>query len=188
MNDLPFQRATARLSIGTTDQRPNFHVDAQYNPKEIQIDRSVPWTPHSMSNAASPSDDDAPGDIHLEFTGAKGRSMTVEMLFDGYEEGRSIAAQVDSLEAMATVPDPSSSDQTLRRPALCVVSWGNRGVPSFRCVIEQLSTKYTMFASDGTPLRAVCTVKLLEATKLSLQGNSSSEGRAKNRVAMVRSR
>ena len=30
-------------------------------------------------------------------------------------------------------------------------------------VIESLSTKYSMFSSEGEPLRATCTVKLKEA-------------------------
>jgi len=36
-------------------------------------------------------------------------------------------------------------------------------VPNFNCVIESISTKYTMFSSEGAPLRATCTVKLKEA-------------------------
>jgi hypothetical protein len=43
-----------------------------------------------------------------------------------------------------------------------VVSWGG-ALPKFECVIESLSTKYTMFSSEGMLLRATCTVKLKEA-------------------------
>ena len=58
----------------------------------------------------------------------------------------------------------------MRRPHHCVVSWGDRGLPKFQCVIESLSTKYTMFSSDGKPLRATCTVKLKEATSVDKKG------------------
>ena len=41
--------------------------------------------------------------------------------------------------------------------------WGDRGIRPFRCVIEGLTVKYTMFDRLGMPLRASCTVKLREA-------------------------
>ena len=43
-----------------------------------------------------------------------------------------------------------------------MVTWGST-LKGFKCVIESLSTKYTMFDGAGTPLRATCTVKLKEA-------------------------
>jgi hypothetical protein len=114
------------------------------------------------------------GVIHLEFTGAESRTLTVELLFDGFEQSKSVAGQVANLESMASVIEPTSQDENRRRPHHCVVAWGDRGLPSFRCVIESLSTKYTMFDSDGTPLRATCTVKLKEADMLTLASDQSS--------------
>jgi hypothetical protein len=162
-----FDPAQKKLSIGTVDycNGPQFHVDAQYNPKELQVDMPVQWSKHNMANKTEAAKER--GELHLEFTGADSRSMQVEMLFDGYEQKQSIADKVASLEKMASVMKPSSPKEDERRPPLCVVTWGDRGLPSFRCVIESLSTKYTMFDTNGTPLRATCTVKLKEATKLS---------------------
>jgi hypothetical protein len=37
----------------------------------------------------------------------------------------------------------------------------------FPCVIESLSTKYTMWNTNGKPLRATCTVKLKAAERVS---------------------
>src|ERR1041385_3742124 len=163
----PFQPPDAkggRLSIGTVEG-PKHEVIAQYNPKELQVDKPVPWSKHNMANKQEAKSDR--GEIHLEFTGAESRSMQVELLFDGYEQKKSIADQVAELEKMASVMEPSSGTEDKRRPPLCVVTWGTNGLPSFRCVIESLSTKYTLFDRQGTPLRATCTVKLKEATKLS---------------------
>ena len=156
------------VSIASCDDT-GLHVDAQYNPKELQIDKSVPWQKKSQANKSSDTG------IQLEFTGAEGRSMTVELLFDNYEKGKGdpIIDAVSKLEEMASVIDPEATDENQRRPHLCVVTWGDKGLPSFRCVIESVTTKYTMFASDGTPLRATCTVKLKEADAVSVakQGN-----------------
>jgi len=138
----------------------NVGVQAQYNPKELQVDQNVPWSKKNQANQTN-----ATG-LHLEFTGAEGRSMSVELLFDGYEQKTSVSDSVNALYTMASVIDPASPNEDLRRPHLCVASWGDT-VKSFRCVIESLSIKYTMFSPTGTPLRATCTVKLKEADVVS---------------------
>ena len=45
-------------------------------------------------------------------------------------------------------------------PPMVVFKWG--GVSSFPAVITQVNAKYTRFASNGIPIRAVCTVNLEE--------------------------
>jgi phage protein U len=148
------------VSIGSSDNTA-LTVHAQYNPKELQIDKSVPWQKNPQSNKAPDKG------IQLEFTGAEGRSMSLELLFDGYEQKASVSGQVDMLNAMASPIKAGSSDENERRPHLCLVKWGDT-VPSFKCVIESLSTKYTMFSDNGVPLRATCTVKLKEADTVSM--------------------
>jgi hypothetical protein len=164
-----FSPATVKLTIASKDD-PGIQVQAQYNPKELQVDQTVPWKKPDSANqtgggAAGASGGSGGGKqpMTLEFTGAEGRTMTVEFLFDGYEQNRSIAGQVGILETLASVRNPTEKDENLRRPHQCVISWGASGLPKFECVIESLSTKYTMFSSTGTPLRATCTVKLKEA-------------------------
>jgi len=49
-------------------------------------------------------------------------------------------------------------------------------VPTFKCVIESLSVKYTMFSDQGVPLRATCTVKLKEADTVTGQSESAGTG------------
>jgi hypothetical protein len=174
---MSFEPAKAKLSIGSLDE-PGITVKAQYNPKELQVDQAVPWKKPDSANKtgsqAEGSSGSADGGIALEFTGAEGRSMSVEMLFDGYEPGNGravdVAGQVAILEKLAAVRDPKSKEEKMRRPHHCVISWGDRGLPKFQCVIESLSTKYSMFSSDGQPLRATCTVKLKEATSVDKKG------------------
>ena len=169
---MSFEPAREKLTIGSLDQPDEAHtVRAQYNPKELQVDQSVPWKKPDSANKTGSQKNNAKDEdpIALEFTGAEGRTMTVELLFDGYEldagpaRTLKVAGQIAILEALARVRDPKSSEEKMRRPHQCIVSWGARGLPAFQCVIESLSTKYTMFSSDGEPLRATCTVKLKEA-------------------------
>src|SRR5262245_34423432 len=152
----PFQHPKETISIASTEEHcEHLKVYAQYNPKELQIDKSIPWKANPQANKSPEKG------ILLEFNGAEGRTMTVEMLFDGYEENKSVAQPLAYLNTLSSPLAPGHTDENKRRPHLCVVNWGSN--PAFRCVIESLSVKYTMFARDGTPLRGTATVKLKEA-------------------------
>jgi hypothetical protein len=178
-----YGRASGKITIKSLDD--GTEVKAQYNPKELQIDRTVPWSPTGETNKSNDSGAKAKnnGGIHLEFTGAQGRTLSVELLFDGYEKSAgagfkvNVAGEVGKLEHLASVRKPGSTKEDDRRPHWCVADWGN-SLRAFRCVIESLSTKYTMFDNEGNPLRATCTVKLKEAdsVKAGKPGGSGGAG------------
>ncbi len=167
-----FLPARAKLWIGSLDN-PALEVRAQYNPRELQIDKQVPWADHKAGDNRSDgkrAEKNPSAQSDLEFTGAPKRSMSIELLFDGYEEGKSIEPDLRRLEEMSSVVDPESRDR--RRPHHCIVAWGDSGagMRPFRCVIESLAVKYTMWDHGGMPLRATCTVKLKEAHRMAGAG------------------
>lgn len=163
--------ATGKVMIGSVDDA-SIVVEAMFNPKELDVTRSVPWQKPNQANRSNRrGQKGGSGDqqgIHLEFTGAEGRSLTLELLFDAYEAaapgGRKVDLKksIENLEKMASVRVPGSKKEDEKRPHRCVIVWGSV-LPRFNCVIESLSTKYTMFDKEGNPLRATCTVKVKEA-------------------------
>jgi Contractile injection system tube protein/Phage P2 GpU len=162
------QPVASRIYIGSLDDG-GLVATAQYNPKELQIQKNVPWQKHQKGNTDG---------LQYEFTGAEGRTMTLDMLFDGVEEDESIADTVSILQTLAKVRDPTSSDPEMRRPHHCVVVWGTvmGDDQRFQCVITQITAKYTMFSADGRPLRATVTLQLQEATRVSMAAGDSSGG------------
>jgi hypothetical protein len=177
-NETPFGLPPGRLEIKSADEPNNTecHVKAQFNPKEIEIKRSISWAKHAETGKSNAKNKQEKG-VHLEFTAGDGRSLTIELLFDAYEESAEasfkvdIAAQVKALETLASVRDMNpKAKEDKRRPHRCMVTWNSEtfGTPGFSCVIDSLSTKYTMFDSKGKPLRATCTVSLKEANFLHL--------------------
>ena len=83
-------------------------VTAMYNPKELQVDKAVPWAkaPHSKGDQAS-----------LEFSSADGRVMSFELMFDGFETGTNVhTAFVDNLVKLALVQDPNGPETRSGRP------------------------------------------------------------------------
>lgn len=155
-----------KLTIGSLDD-VHLQVVAQYNPRELQIDKQIPWAQRDCLPSAEGQDKEHGA---AEITAAPTRSTSIELLFDGYEAHRSVQPQIDKLEQLSSIRKPGSPDEDLRRPHYCVVAWGAASTRSFRCVIETLTTRVTMFAPDGAPLRASCTVKLKEVNVLAKPG------------------
>src|SRR5262245_26415122 len=110
---MSFDGAHEKVYIASLDS-PSLKVTAQYNPKELTIDKQVPWQKHPKPNANG---------LQLEFTGAEPRSMTLELTFDGYEQNESVSGYIADLERMSSVQDMGGQSHT-RRPHHCVVVWG----------------------------------------------------------------
>lgn len=126
-------------------------VSVSFNPKEISIDKSVPWQKSKKPEGDAPE---------LEFTAAEGKSMSFELLFDEFEgNDKDVLGKTLSLIKMAEI------NPMMKRPPMVKVTWGN--LPEFQGVIESIGVKYTMFLPDGTPVRATCSVKVKEASRAS---------------------
>jgi hypothetical protein len=173
---MSFEKPTdaGRLTIGSlSEPSADNTVEAQFNPAQLEVGMSAKWAPPAAATgkgaagaaksgkAAKPGAKTSEDDIALEFSGAEGRSLTLELLFDGFEKNESVEPKVSTLARLATIRKPNSMKDDERLPHQCVVTWPPIG--KFKCVIESLTTKYSMFGKDGTPLRATCTVKLKEA-------------------------
>jgi Contractile injection system tube protein len=147
----------AKLTIIGIDQRGT--VEAQYNPKEIGVDKSVPWQKSPTSTSDQPA---------LTFTSADGRTVSFELLFDTAKQGTNVhETHVAGLLAFTMVMDPNGPEDKRRPPRVKVV-WRS-ALPAFEGVIESVNTKYTMFLPNGTPVRATCAVKIREASRVSFK-------------------
>ncbi|HEX4999231.1 MAG TPA: hypothetical protein VFY29_13475 [Terriglobia bacterium] len=127
----------------------SIQVQVQFNPKEITIDKPVPWQKHKNSKGDTPT---------LEFTDAEPRTLAVELLFDVCETNADVrAAYVGKLEKLSLI------NEGLGRPPLVSFTWGN-AFPGFKSVIENFNTRYTLFLPDGTPCRATVNLRFKEAS------------------------
>lgn len=168
----PFQPAAEKFTISSIDEpTDSFTVEAQFNPRELSLERSSGWAPHNTTDKGNKQSD---GAMHLEFGGPQPRGLVVDLLFDGVENngmmpnGWTVMNMVDTLEVLATIREPGSTKEAMKRPHLCVAVWGQDGMRPFRCVIESVTTKFQMFSTTGKVLRATCTIKLKEADVLGI--------------------
>lgn len=160
MSNPPFQRAAAKLSIASLDGPIDLIVEAQYNPKELEVSQTVGWGDHPALAGQTKN-------TVTEFAGTKPQTMKIELLFDGYESNGvagkcTVEEHIARIKKLATVRFPHSEQENERRPHYCLVAWGERGVPALRCVIESITTKYTMFSRTGQVLRASVTIAVKE--------------------------
>ncbi len=149
----PDKTGLTRISIGSLDDS-HLGIEAQYNPKDISIEQS--WTWSAQKNKGNVPD--------LAFGGGGGRVMTIELVFDGFERGLSVQPSIDALVELSRVRDLGSSKDEMLRPHTVAVVWGD--MESLRGVIESISTKLTVFAPGGAPLRATVSVKIREVSKI----------------------
>ena len=172
---------TGKFVIGSLDnpKDPAYQVTAQFNPTTLTIDRTVGW---GDPGEAGGSNSATKSGIEKQFQGAKGRSFSIELLFDDVDSNRlvdpnmgrgGLVKNIEKLEKLASVRVPKSKEENQRRPHWCVATWGSmlqdkEAATGFRCVIETIQTKYELFSPEGTPLRARVTLKLVEASSVSL--------------------
>ncbi len=157
-----------KLTLASLDA-PSITVVAQYNPNELVVDQAFAWNDHPVT------DRQESGAGWLEFGGMQRRTLKLDLLFDGFErdgrlaDGGTVMDAVGALKRLASVREPYARDPELRRPFYCILVWGGPSavnVPTLRCVIESLSTKFQMFAASGAVLRATVTVALKEADRV----------------------
>jgi len=130
-----------------------------FNPKELSVEKQVQWTPKEGSISDEPPE---------EFSKPTPASLSVTLQFDTYESKQSvITTYTSTLEKMAYIVDDSTT-----RPPLCQFVW-NKFV--FQGVVESLTQKFTMFLSDGTPVRCEATLKMKAASQ-AVTGKSGSGG------------
>ncbi|TFV61594.1 peptidase M23 [Mycobacterium sp. PS03-16] len=127
-------------------------VTFQFNPKEVSISKSAKWERKPVKGAkqAGPP----------EFSGADPCKLTLEMFFDATLKHTD--SVVDAVEKLFSCCVPVEKSRTAKKPMppLVVFKWGN--VTSFPAFVTQVNAKYTRFASNGVPTRAVCSVNLEE--------------------------
>jgi hypothetical protein len=153
MPNRPTFADNAKLTIVLLELGPP-GITATYNPKEVTVEKTIPWNKHKTSKGDNPT---------LEFTDAEPKVLSFEMFFDTYETGENVHTKyIAKLEKGTLIMGGSNEDK--KRPPTCLVTWG-KGFPKFVGVIEQLAVKYTMFFADGTPCRATASVRLKQAAK-----------------------
>lgn len=147
-------------------------IDFQYNPTELEFTRSVHIAEIGIPGLDSPL---------LQFIRGNNETLSMTLFFDTTGEGRpnvpkAVTEYIDQVYALTKI-DPDS-----HAPPVCEFKWargfsghdlpmqaGNQARHGFKCIVEQVVHKYTLFSSRGIALRATAVVKLREYKPLDTQ-------------------
>jgi nucleoid-associated protein YgaU len=147
-------------------------IDVQFNPTEFTLDKGAQIAEIPIPGLDSPL---------LQFVRGQNEKLTVDLFFDTTEDGTggsatSVTTKTDAIYSLAKV-EPGG-----HAPPICTFLWnssfpgadlspyaGNQRRNEFQCVVESVKQKFTLFSSEGVPLRATLTLSLREYKTLDEQ-------------------
>lgn len=132
----------------------NKTINVMFNPKGYENSINVEW---EGENGAIP-----------EFKRSNYQNFTITLLFDTYEKGVDVredheitlsgkVTNVAGTKRIVELGVPSIEGQESKKPPVCLFSWGKF---NFKGVIESVKQEFTMFLSDGIPVRAKVTITM----------------------------
>jgi hypothetical protein len=121
-------------------------IDCQFNPSSLTISKSTTWKGDTSPSFNAP---------FLRFAGGESASYSLSLFFDSYSEKdfKDVREYTNKLlrltlrgagYSMFLVP--------YSRPPSVTLVWGK--ITLFSAVVEKVEITFTMFAPDGTPIRA----------------------------------
>jgi Contractile injection system tube protein/LysM domain len=147
-------------------------IPVQFNPTEFSLDKSVQIAEIAIPGLDSPL---------LQFVRGQNEKMTLDLFFDTTEDGMSrgatsVTTRTDRIYELAKI-EPGR-----HAPPLCTFYWnskfpgsdtssniGNQRRNFFDFIVESVRQKFTLFSSEGIPLRATLTLTLREYKTLDTQ-------------------
>lgn len=135
--------------------------EAQFNPPEYTVTKGVQIAEIGIPGLDSPI---------LQFVRGTNEQITLSLFFDTTEDGSDVRKTTERFYKLVKI------DSDYHAPPVCRLSWGKpmgglvgesvgtAGVQEnkFRGIVSSMTQKFTLFKSDGTPMRAELDVTFKE--------------------------
>ena len=119
-------------------------ISVMFNPEEYTLDKANNFAEVGIPGLMSPP---------IQYVRGSLRTLKMELFFDTYEEKADVRAHTQKI-ANLLEKDPST-----QAPPILLFAWGQL---NFRCVLDSVSQRFTMFLNDGKPVRATLSVTFKE--------------------------
>lgn len=139
-------RARIQVLDETMEPKEGEEITCEFNPTEVSVDKSVTYAEQELPGLDAPIQ---------QFVSGSAETLSVELFFDTYEDGEDVRTQTDQINRLLMV------DGERHAPPVVKFAWGKISLTS---LVESANTTYTMFATDGTPVRARMDVTFREYT------------------------
>jgi Contractile injection system tube protein len=168
MSDLGGARCAAQLIAKPGGETLKF----DYNPTTVTITKTAKWQaapPVRGSKEAPPQ----------EFVGTDPRSLSMTVMFDSLDDPEHKVSQNVDLLLRWTCATKESFGTNSPQPPLLQLHWG--GTQYLVGYLKTVTARYTVFSSDGTPLRASVDITIEETPEGAKAQNPTSGGVAGRR-------
>jgi len=136
-------------------------VDFLFNPAELTVERTNQFTEVNIPGLPSSV---------FQFVKGGARTIALDIFFDTYEENKDVRTFTDRITGWESETKKAKGlmdiDSELHAPPSCLFIWGSFIFP---CIIERATKKFTLFLSDGTPVRATLNITLKEYKEFKTQ-------------------
>lgn len=119
-------------------------IDVLFNPAEYSIQKGNQFAETPLLGLPTPI---------RQFTSGGAETLTLDLFFDTYEKSEDVRVYTEKVAGLMNI------DKDLHAPPTLKFIWGKL---EFKCVLEQVTKKFTLFVSDGTPVRATLSVTFKE--------------------------
>lgn len=119
-------------------------IPVLFNPSEYTMEKSNEFASINIPGLESPM---------LQFSRGNLETLTMDLFFDSYEENKDVRDYTGKItDLLKIAPD-------IHAPPVLKFVWGSL---NFTCVLSRVSKNFTMFRSDGIPVRATLSVTFNE--------------------------
>lgn len=122
-------------------------IEVLYYPTEYEMTKSNKFSEIDILGLETP---------YLQYSRGNSGSIKLEVFYDTYSEKTDVRKYSNQLSDLLKI------DPDLHSPPPLRFIWGMPAQEPFICVLESVNTKFTMFLSDGTPVRARLNLTLKE--------------------------
>lgn len=148
-------------------------MDVAYNPTEYTLTKGNQWAEIPVPGLDSPL---------IQFIRGQTETLSLDLFFDSTDDGTgddatSVTEKTDAFYQLIKIESESHA------PPVVLFSWGGDSFPGsrsydslagqsrygFKGVVENVKQRFTMFSSEGVPLRAILSLTLREYKTLAEQ-------------------
>ena len=145
----PVSNELAKAHIIDTTAGASYPV--MYNPEELKFEQGNTFAEVGVPGLNAPP---------LQYVRGRARVLTMELFFDSYETGSDVRGYTQPIVQLL------DRQPLTKAPPVLLFSLGQ---VQFRCVLVDVSQRFTMFLRDGTPVRSSMSVRLQEYVDIDLE-------------------
>lgn len=119
-------------------------IEVRFNPNQYSLEKGNQIAEIGIPGLGSPI---------LQYVRGNTRTLSMDLFFDTYEQRSDVRQYTNKIYGLLEI------DSGIHAPPICKFQWGKF---TFRCLLERVAGKFTLFLENGTPVRATLSVTFKE--------------------------